>query len=242
MDATTRRLTLLLAASLLIVAGCCCRGICTKRASEERCPTDIRKTHFWCFGEDAIMRCPCGPKELDYGYERTCWREWPSYSEVWDAPALGPVPEELPVRVPLNAPERPASPDATMNPFTNRPVPVINGPVNSGVTPASAATGARTSSTATTRAGNALATERRYTPRAANLTTAPASSQSRDHWTTRHAGGAIPATSSLTQTQYAAPDTPDSVRPASATIITDEPAEAAGDANTLMSHLGLPGK
>lgn len=42
------------------------------------CPTDIRKTHFWCFGEDAIFHGPCGPKEEFYGAEPTVWREWPS--------------------------------------------------------------------------------------------------------------------------------------------------------------------
>ena len=62
--------------------GCnvCCFG---KRLSELRSPTDIRKTHFWCFGEDAIFHYPCGPKPEFYGAEPTCWREWPTSGAEW---------------------------------------------------------------------------------------------------------------------------------------------------------------
>src|SRR5689334_16799112 len=67
----------LVVACLALSSGCLCCGICTKRANEECCPTDIRKTHYWCFGEDAIIHGPCGPKEELYGYEPTLWREWP---------------------------------------------------------------------------------------------------------------------------------------------------------------------
>lgn len=57
--------------------GCnvCCWG---KRAAELESPTDIRKAHFWCLGEDAIFEQPCGPSKEDYGLKTTCWREWPA--------------------------------------------------------------------------------------------------------------------------------------------------------------------
>ena len=69
---------LLIAGCLAVSSGCLCKGICTKRDNELCCPTDVRKTHFWCFGEDAIIHGPCGPKEELYGYEPTCWRAWPA--------------------------------------------------------------------------------------------------------------------------------------------------------------------
>jgi hypothetical protein len=68
---------LLLTVLVAAPCGCCVSGICTKRDNELCCPTDIRKTHFWCFGEDAIIHGPCGPKPELYGYEPTCWREFP---------------------------------------------------------------------------------------------------------------------------------------------------------------------
>lgn len=71
-------LLLLIAICAATSEGCLCCGICTKRENELCCPTDIRKTHCWCFGEDAIMRGPCGPKEELYGYEPTYWRAWPT--------------------------------------------------------------------------------------------------------------------------------------------------------------------
>jgi hypothetical protein len=73
----------LVAACLVASSGCLCQGICTKRENELCCPTDIRKTHFWCFGEDAIFHGPCGPKEELYGLEPTCWREWPAPGTDW---------------------------------------------------------------------------------------------------------------------------------------------------------------
>jgi hypothetical protein len=117
-------ITLCLAAS----SGCLCRGMCTKRENEKCCPTDIRKTHYWCFGEDSILHGPCGPKEELYGYERTEWREWPDCHnmigtqsnqpvEVVNPPkenGRGPSPEELP---------RKASGAETTPPFQDDPLP-----------------------------------------------------------------------------------------------------------------------
>lgn len=68
---------ILMAASFAVSSGCIC-GAFTKRDNELCCPTDVRKTHYWCFGEDAIIHGPCGPKPELYGYEPTCWREFPS--------------------------------------------------------------------------------------------------------------------------------------------------------------------
>jgi len=75
--------------SLALVGGCH-HCLCGKRASEQHCPTDVRKSHFWCFGEDAIFRYPCGPKEDFYGHEPTCWREWPASGSVWRDANCGP--------------------------------------------------------------------------------------------------------------------------------------------------------
>jgi hypothetical protein len=62
---------------LAAATGCnvCCWG---KRASELGSPTDIRKSHFWCLGEDAVFEQPCGPNKEGYGLKPTCWREWPA--------------------------------------------------------------------------------------------------------------------------------------------------------------------
>jgi hypothetical protein len=67
---------------LMLISGCnyCCWG---KRISEKNCPTDIRQTHKWCFGEDALFHYPCGPKAEFYGYQPTCWREWPASGAAW---------------------------------------------------------------------------------------------------------------------------------------------------------------
>lgn len=69
--------TLSLIVCLAAASGCniCCWG---KRASELGSPTDIRKSHFWCLGEDAVFEQPCGPSREDYGLKPTCWREWPA--------------------------------------------------------------------------------------------------------------------------------------------------------------------
>jgi hypothetical protein len=68
--------------SLTLFSGChiCCWG---KRASENECPTDIRKTHYWCLGEDAVFHYPCGPDPEFYGHQPTCWREWPTSAAEW---------------------------------------------------------------------------------------------------------------------------------------------------------------
>lgn len=112
--------TVLVVAYLTVSSGCFCRGVCTKRESELHCPTDIRKTHYWCFGEDAIMHCPCGPKEELYGYERTDWREWPA-DECCNGNCCVPVapnspgqPEQLPEQTNAQAPA-----SAATNPFEN---------------------------------------------------------------------------------------------------------------------------
>jgi hypothetical protein len=78
-------------ACLAGMAGCrhyCCWG---KRMSEKHCPTDVRKAHVWCFGEDAIFRWPCGPNSEFYGHKPTCWREWPAEAPVWRDLYCGPV-------------------------------------------------------------------------------------------------------------------------------------------------------
>ncbi len=79
----------ILALSFVVVSGCHV-GCCSKRASEKKCPTDIRKTHCWCFGEDALFRYPCGPNRVYYGHKATCWREWPSSGSEWRDAHCGP--------------------------------------------------------------------------------------------------------------------------------------------------------
>jgi hypothetical protein len=99
-----------MASSFAVSSGCIC-GACTKRENELCCPTDIRKTHFWCFGEDAIIHGPCGPKPEFYGYEPTCWREFPEVPPCCDTHSCG-VPISPP---PLNeAP--PSSPTEQLPP------------------------------------------------------------------------------------------------------------------------------
>jgi hypothetical protein len=122
----TRIGILLVAVCLTASSGCLCRGICTKRANEECCPTDIRKTHFWCFGEDAFIQGPCGPKEELYGYEPTCWREFPEvaaacYGVDCNQPPLPSAEnqEELPVGPSTQSP--PAGTPNLGNPFRNDP-------------------------------------------------------------------------------------------------------------------------
>jgi hypothetical protein len=65
------------------MCGCHSFGPLVKRESEENCPTDIRKTVPWCYGEDAIFQCPCGPSTDYYGHKPTCWRTWPAPATVW---------------------------------------------------------------------------------------------------------------------------------------------------------------
>ena len=68
----------------------CQHGILGKRNSELCCPTDIRKTHFGYFGEDAIFCRPCGPDHDYYGHKPTCWHEWPSSGADWRDGTCGP--------------------------------------------------------------------------------------------------------------------------------------------------------
>lgn len=94
----------------LVFCGCnlCC---CGKRASELRCPTDIRKTQCWCLGEDAIFSCPCGPDSEFYGYQPTCWRGWPAGGAEWrDARCPAPPNQDMPRGAELR---RPALNDAS---------------------------------------------------------------------------------------------------------------------------------
>ncbi|HJQ81919.1 MAG TPA: hypothetical protein VJ828_18280, partial [Lacipirellulaceae bacterium] len=80
----------ILALSFAVVTGCHV-GCCSKRASEKKCPTDVRKTHCWCFGEDALFRYPCGPNRVYYGHKATCWREWPTSGSHWRDVHCGPT-------------------------------------------------------------------------------------------------------------------------------------------------------
>lgn len=119
--------TLLVAVCFTASSGCLCRGICTKRDNELCCPTDVRKTHFWCFGEDAFIQGPCGPKEELYGYEPTCWREFPAVPPCYgfdycERPRpLPPVNEELPSLPVAQPPASASSPIG--NPFADHTQP-----------------------------------------------------------------------------------------------------------------------
>lgn len=73
-------LTLIVATAAI---GCRPHGPFVKRESELNCPTDIRKTVPWCYGEDAIFTCPCGPDEIYHGMKPTCWRPWDSSAATW---------------------------------------------------------------------------------------------------------------------------------------------------------------
>jgi hypothetical protein len=89
-------LPLLLAAA----SGCHSFGPLVKRESEMNCPTDIRRTVPWCWGQDAIFSCPCGPTDDFYGHKPTCWRCWPAPASQWRNAYCGyptPCPTELPV-------------------------------------------------------------------------------------------------------------------------------------------------
>jgi hypothetical protein len=77
------------------LASGCHISCCSKRVSEKKCPTDIRKTHCWCFGEDALFRYPCGPNQVFYGHKATCWREWPTSASQWRDMHCGPPMQAL---------------------------------------------------------------------------------------------------------------------------------------------------
>jgi hypothetical protein len=68
---------------LTVVSGCHSFGPLVKRDSELNCPTDVRRTVPWCWGEDAVFHCPCGPDGPYYGHRPTCWRTWPTPATVW---------------------------------------------------------------------------------------------------------------------------------------------------------------
>ena len=135
---------LLVAVCLGASSGCLCKGICTKRDNELCCPTDVRKTHFWCFGEDAYIHGPCGPKEELYGYEPTCWREFPAVPPCYgfdycERPRpLPPVNEELPA-LPVGQPPASAS-SPISNPFADHTQPAdAPGPPQPNLSPPSTA-------------------------------------------------------------------------------------------------------
>lgn len=140
-----RRLTLIyLVLSLLAFSGCCCG----KRESELCSPTDIRKTHFWCFGEDAIFHHPCGPKAEFYGSEPTCWREWPTSGAEWRDGYCGPtcatempLPDDGDCTEPITQPV-PASQSEKMGPSPLAPPEKASGPREPQPSPATGSTGA----------------------------------------------------------------------------------------------------
>jgi hypothetical protein len=83
--------TISLIVCLAATSGCniCCWG---KRATELTGPTDIRQSHYWCLGEDAVFAQPMGPSRNDYGLKPTCWREWPADGARCSDDSCGPIP------------------------------------------------------------------------------------------------------------------------------------------------------
>ena len=115
----------------LALSSGCHVSFCSKRVSEKNCPTDIRKTHCWCFGEDALFRYPCGPSPEFYGHQATCWREWPTSGSHWRDIHCGPAlpPAMVPPETAESAPEaelpNPFSGEATVSdqqPESEQPV------------------------------------------------------------------------------------------------------------------------
>lgn len=82
------------------------------------------------------MHGPCGPKEVLYGYEPTCWREWPAMGPACE-PAItleqpvveGPILQELPAGTPTQAPS--VTPKAVPNVAPN----VVTPPQNTEAAP-----------------------------------------------------------------------------------------------------------
>ena len=110
---------------LAAVSGCHHCGCCSKRASEMNCPTDIRRAHCWCFGEDALFHCPCGPNEEYYGHQATCWREWPTGAEQWrNAYCPPPMGSRMPFQEEMWY--SPAGEDAAVRPGPEPANPPIN--------------------------------------------------------------------------------------------------------------------
>lgn len=81
--------SLVLCIVLLATSGCHW-GVLTVRHQEQVCPTDIRKRHWWLWGEDAIFHCPCGADGAYHGHKPTCWREWQAPTTVWRDEHCGP--------------------------------------------------------------------------------------------------------------------------------------------------------
>lgn len=95
----TRLVIIACSAIALVNSVGCSIGPWSKRSQELSCPTDIRKMHPWCCGEDAVFDCPCGPDESYHGHKPTCWRDWQAPAAVWrdercgcSTPSYGPMP------------------------------------------------------------------------------------------------------------------------------------------------------
>lgn len=82
--------SIVLLALAALFAGGCRHSVFAKRAQEECCPTDIRKTYCLPWGEDAVFKTPCCPDAAYHGYKPTCWREWQAPAEVWRDERCGP--------------------------------------------------------------------------------------------------------------------------------------------------------
>ena len=93
-----------------------------KRYSEFTSPTDIRKTHPWCLGEDALFHYPCGPNRANYGLKQTEWRDWGDagtcYSEGSYIPPDGST---VPLREGLPSPSAPGEHSPTFQPEKPNP-------------------------------------------------------------------------------------------------------------------------
>lgn len=108
---------------VLLLAACsgCSSGPWGKRAQELSCPTDVRKAHCWCWGEDAVFYCPCGPDEAYHGYKPTCWHDWQAPANVWrDERCAGQCTPSQPVGMQIIS-ERTISP--AMAPPAKAPIP-----------------------------------------------------------------------------------------------------------------------
>ncbi len=113
------------ALSLAVCCGCH-SGPWGKREQELSCPTDVRKSLHWCWGEDAIFDCPCGPDEAYHGYKPTCWHDWQAPATVWrDERCGGPCMNSQPVGMQIIS-ERTVSPGMSPTPagpaMNGRPV------------------------------------------------------------------------------------------------------------------------
>ena len=71
----------------------CHHDIFSKRRSEFCCPTDIRQKHPFRWGEDALLRGPCGPDAEFYGLKPTGWRLWPTSGAQWRDAYGAPITE-----------------------------------------------------------------------------------------------------------------------------------------------------